>query len=111
MVLTCAFIFRWRLFCLTRCSDWEYPGVQGAGNNQVSSTDSARFLTFLQLLRAQLPESAKLTAATQVTPFAGPDGTPMRDVSAFAQVLDWILIMNYDIWGGKHTLMSLLCCD
>ncbi|KDN38191.1 hypothetical protein RSAG8_09694, partial [Rhizoctonia solani AG-8 WAC10335] len=83
--------------------DWEYPGVQGAGNNQVSSQDSAHFLTFLQLLRSQLPKPAKLTAATQVTPFAGPDGRPLTDVSEFAKVLDWILIMNYDIWGASST--------
>ncbi|CAE7226628.1 unnamed protein product [Rhizoctonia solani] len=83
--------------------DWEYPGVQGAGNNQISPQDSANFLLFLQLLRSQLPKSAKLTAATQVTPFAGPDGRPLQDVSAFAQVLDWILIMNYDIWGASPT--------
>lgn len=24
----------------------------------------------------------------------------MKDVSAFAKVLDWILIMNYDVWGA-----------
>ncbi|CAE6516552.1 unnamed protein product [Rhizoctonia solani] len=83
--------------------DWEYPGVQGAGNNQVSPQDSAHFLTFLQLLRSQLPKPAKLTAATQVTPFAGPDGRPLTDVSEFAKVLDWILIMNYDIWGASST--------
>ncbi|CUA69068.1 Chitinase 4 [Candida albicans SC5314] [Rhizoctonia solani] len=83
--------------------DWEYPGVQGAGNNQVSPQDSAHFLTFLQLLRSQLPKPAKLTAATQVTPFAGPDGRPLKDVSEFAKVLDWILIMNYDIWGASST--------
>ncbi|GAB1519675.1 hypothetical protein RhiTH_002743 [Rhizoctonia solani] len=65
--------------------DWEYPGVQGAGNNQVSPQDSTHFLTFLQLLRSQLPKSAKLTAATQVTPFAGPDGRPLADVSEFAK--------------------------
>ncbi|KAF8759720.1 hypothetical protein RHS01_01519 [Rhizoctonia solani] len=41
---------------------------------------------FLQLLRSQLPKSAKLTAATQVTPFAGPDGRPLADVSEFAKV-------------------------
>lgn len=47
------------------------------------------------------PLGAKLTlsAAVSITPFAGPDGNPMTDVSAFAKVLDWIAIMNYDIWG------------
>ncbi|KAG9120722.1 hypothetical protein FRC07_003663 [Ceratobasidium sp. 392] len=83
--------------------DWEYPGTQGAGNNKVSPSDSAHFLTFLQLLRAQLPDSAKITAATQVTPFIGSDGEPLKDVSAFAKVLDWILIMNYDVWGASSS--------
>ncbi|KAG8726871.1 hypothetical protein FRC12_023021, partial [Ceratobasidium sp. 428] len=83
--------------------DWEYPGTQGAGNNKVSPSDSAHFLTFLQLLRAQLPNDAKITAATQVTPFVGSDGEPMKDISAFAKVLDWILIMNYDVWGASSS--------
>ncbi|KAG8743978.1 hypothetical protein FRC10_011052 [Ceratobasidium sp. 414] len=83
--------------------DWEYPGMQGAGNNKVSPSDSAHFLTFLQLLRSQLPASAKITAATQVTPFIGSDGEPMKDISEFAQVLDWVLIMNYDVWGASPT--------
>ncbi|QRV73087.1 chitinase [Ceratobasidium sp. AG-Ba] len=83
--------------------DWEYPGTQGAGSNKVSHQDTPHFLSFLQLLRAQLPPSAKITAATQVTPFIGPDGQPLKDVSAFAKVLDWILIMNYDVWGASST--------
>ncbi|KAG8687376.1 hypothetical protein FRC08_011997 [Ceratobasidium sp. 394] len=83
--------------------DWEYPGTQGAGNNKVSPSDSTHFLTFLQLLRSQLPTPAKITAATQVTPFIGSNGEPMKDISAFAQVLDWILIMNYDVWGASST--------
>ena len=33
-------------------------------------------------------------------PFAGPDGTPSADVSEFAQYLDHIEIMNYDVWGS-----------
>lgn len=28
----------------------------------------------------------------------------MKDVSAFAKVLDWILIMNYDTWGCEFYL-------
>jgi chitinase len=31
-----------------------------------------------------------LTAAVSITPFMGPDGTPMNDVSEFAQYLDHI---------------------
>lgn len=80
--------------------DWEYPGVKGADNNIVSSQDSANFLIFLQLLRQTLPPTAILSTATQVWPFVGPDQAPLSDVSAFAKVLDWIMIMNYDIWGS-----------
>lgn len=75
--------------------------MQGAGDNKVSPSDSANYLSFLQLLRSQLPEVAKITAATQVTPFIGPEGTPLKDISEFAKVFDWILIMNYDVWGGE----------
>jgi chitinase len=40
-----------------------------------------------------------LTAAVATVPFIGPDGNPLSDVSGFSKVLDWIAIMNYDIWG------------
>ncbi|PPQ82606.1 hypothetical protein CVT25_007120 [Psilocybe cyanescens] len=80
--------------------DWEYPSHQGIGCNTISDDDSANFLSFLQELR-QDPEGAQLTltAAVGLTPFAGPGGTPLSNVSAFADVLDHIAIMNYDVWG------------
>lgn len=83
--------------------DWEYPGVMGQDGNIVSSSDSANYLLFLQLLRKTLPAGAKITAATQVWPFAGTNGNPLRDVSAFAEVFDWITVMNYDVWGSSNT--------
>ncbi|OWZ52219.1 chitinase [Cryptococcus neoformans] len=83
--------------------DWEYPGTAGADGNAVSSDDSANFLIFLQDLRAALPSEAIITTATQVWPFADSNGNPMTDVSEFAKVLDWILIMNYDVWGSSST--------
>lgn len=79
--------------------DWEYPAQDGAGGNLVSPNDGANFLAFLRVLRATLPQGAIITAATQTVPFAGADGEPMQDVSAFAEVLDWVLLMNYDTWG------------
>jgi hypothetical protein len=82
--------------------DWEYPNGTGAGNEK-SSNDSANFLKFLKLLRNQLPVEARITAATQDFPFAGKDGQPLSDVSDFAGVLDWILVMNYDVWGCEYT--------
>ena len=79
--------------------DWEYPGQQGNAGNGVSSSDTANFLLFLQDLRRVLPPPAKITAATQTVPFAGPDGYPLQDASEFSKVLDWVLLMNYDVWG------------
>ena len=40
-----------------------------------------------------------LSAAASIVPFNGPDGTPSNDVSEFAKVLDYVAIMNYDVWG------------
>ncbi|KAJ3893612.1 glycoside hydrolase family 18 protein [Lentinula edodes] len=81
--------------------DWEYPGKQGIGCNTVSSSDSENFLSFLQELR-QDPQGAQLilAAAVSITPWIGSSGEPMSDVSVFAEVLDHISIMNYDIWGS-----------
>lgn len=80
--------------------DWEYPNQSGAGN-EYSPDDTSNFLLFLKRLRKKLPPSARITAATQVWPFADRDGQPLGDVSEFARVLDWILLMNYDVWGSS----------
>jgi chitinase len=70
---------------------WEYPGDPGIGCNKLSSDDSANFLLFLQQLRGEAAaHNLTLTAAVSLTPFAGSDGTPMTDVSEFADVLDYI---------------------
>ncbi|THG95934.1 hypothetical protein EW145_g7877 [Phellinidium pouzarii] len=82
--------------------DWEYPGQAGAGNPN-SPQDSANFLAMLRLLRSLLPRSARITAAVQDTPFVDATGSPMKDVSAFAGVLDWVNIMNYDVFGSSST--------
>ena len=49
----------------------------------------------------------KISAAVSQTPFAGSDGQPMQDVSLFAQVLDWIVIMNYDVWQCRALFYSV----
>ncbi|KAI6021717.1 glycoside hydrolase family 18 protein [Pisolithus microcarpus] len=63
--------------------DWEYPGKQGAGCNIVSSNDTANFLEFITELRQQAP-NLTLSAAVSILPFQ----------------LDWIEIMNYDVFGS-----------
>ena len=82
--------------------DWEYPGQPGANGNVVSGSDTANYLSFLRVLRQTLPSTAKITAAAMTVPWADPQGNPMKDMSGFGQVLDWILIMNYDTWGCKY---------
>lgn len=83
--------------------DWEFPGQGGNDQNTESPKDSANYLLFLQLLRRTLPPAAKITAAVMTVPWADANGNPLRDVSGFAQVLDWVLIMNYDTWGSSST--------
>lgn len=40
-----------------------------------------------------------VTAAAAGTPWLGQNGNPVTDVTGFAKVLDYVTIMNYDIWG------------
>jgi len=81
--------------------DWEYPNHQGVGCNTISSKDSANFLLLLQELRSTKSTSHLiLSAATSLTPFADSSGSPSTDVSGFAKVLDFIEVMNYDVWGS-----------
>lgn len=86
--------------------DWEYPGRQGAEGNSVDSNDTPNFLSFLTILRAILPPTARISAAVQTTTFLDTRAQPMTDLADFAHVLDWVLLMNYDVWGCKHTFYS-----
>ncbi|KAL4077337.1 glycoside hydrolase family 18 protein [Scleroderma yunnanense] len=72
--------------------DWEYPGKQGIGCNVVSSNDPANFLEFLKELRQTLSPTVTLSAAVPLAPY-------QSDVSGYAETLDYIVMMNYDIWG------------
>jgi len=87
--------------------DWEYPAKQGIGCNVVSQNDTANFLLFLQKLRSMDGgQDIILSAAVAILPFIGPDGNPISDVSEFAKVLDYIEIMNYDVWGSWDTTVG-----
>ncbi|THU89045.1 glycoside hydrolase [Dendrothele bispora CBS 962.96] len=81
--------------------DWLYPNRQGLGCNIVNENDTANFLEFLKELRSDSVGSRlNLSAAVSITPFNGPDGNPSSDVSEFANYLDYITLVNYDIWGS-----------
>ncbi|KIM69393.1 glycoside hydrolase family 18 protein [Scleroderma citrinum Foug A] len=83
--------------------DWEYPGKQGMGCNIVSPNDTANFLEFITELR-QLAPNLTLSAAVGILPFVDATGNPTSDASAFAKQLDWIEIMNYDVFGTFSTV-------
>ncbi|KAI3604579.1 glycoside hydrolase family 18 protein [Moniliophthora roreri] len=81
--------------------DWEYPNRQGIGCNVISKEDTPNFLSFLQELRKDpVGSNLTLTAATSIQPWNNTDGVPSSDLSGFAQVLDFITIMNYDVWNS-----------
>ncbi|KIJ18459.1 chitinase [Paxillus involutus ATCC 200175] len=81
--------------------DWEYPNAPGIGCNLISADDTKNYLSFLQELRKD-PVGIKLTisAATSVLPFVDAAGKHSTDVTGFAKVLDYISIMNYDVFGS-----------
>jgi chitinase len=80
--------------------DWEYPGHQGIGCNAISLSDSANFLELLRELRTT-PETKNLilSAAVSINPFVDSSGNPSVNVAEFAKLLDFIEVMDYDIWG------------
>lgn len=82
--------------------DWEYPNQPGSGNIQDPS-DTANFQTFLQELRSALPKGALLTGAVSLQPWTGSNGQPVGSVARAAGAMDYVMLMNYDVWGSSST--------
>ncbi|KIK53286.1 glycoside hydrolase family 18 protein [Collybiopsis luxurians FD-317 M1] len=80
--------------------DWEYPNSDAIGCNVKSPQDSANYLAYLKELRSSLPKPYLITIAAGITPLPDASGNPLKDVSGFAQVLDFVALMVYDIWGS-----------
>ena len=82
------------------CISWEYPNSQGIGCNTISKRDTPNLLSLLKELRAHpIGEKLILTAAVPITPWLGPTDQP-SDIAPFAKLLNYIAIMNYDLWGS-----------
>ncbi|KAJ7099548.1 glycoside hydrolase superfamily [Mycena belliarum] len=79
--------------------DWEYPNSVGAGN-PYGPADSANLLSLIKGLRASLGTSKILSAAVTDLPWLGSNGSPLKDLSAYASQLTYVNLMNYDINGG-----------
>ncbi|TFY78393.1 hypothetical protein EWM64_g5618, partial [Hericium alpestre] len=80
--------------------DWEYPNSEGIGCNVQSPADVDNFLSLLQALRAD-PTGSKLilTAAVAGSPWPDANNNPSTNLTGFASTLDYIAIMNYDVFG------------
>ncbi|KAJ1948251.1 hypothetical protein FBU59_001679, partial [Linderina macrospora] len=82
--------------------DWEYPGRLGDNCNVFDAVnDTPNYLRFLQDLRAKFDSTfgtrqKLITLAIRVQPF-DINGSPATDVSAFAKVVDYGNLMQYDI--------------
>ncbi|KAL1749252.1 glycoside hydrolase family 18 protein [Schizophyllum fasciatum] len=93
--------------------DWEYPNSAGAGNPHDPS-DAANLLTLLKDVRNKIGNDRTISAAVAHQPWIGDNGSPLRDVSAYAAVMDWVGIMNYDVSGasahpGPNAPLGNLC--
>lgn len=81
--------------------DWEYPYSTAAGT--YAAYDTLNFQTFLQDLRQGLPSGAIITAAVAQAPWIASNGESVGNVARAAGALDYIMIMNYDVWGSSST--------
>ena len=67
----------------------------------MNGADASNFVSFLQALRQDpVGKNLILTASASLFPWKDANGEQLKDVSGFAQTLDWVAIMNYDIWGS-----------
>ncbi|OHF04139.1 glycosyl hydrolase family 18 [Colletotrichum orchidophilum] len=97
--------------------DVEYPARQGLGCNTINDNDTANFASFLTELRQKQKKQLYLTAATSLTPWnnaqlvASTNGT----LAPFANTLDYLMIMGYDIYGpwaatgGPNAPLAMAC--
>lgn len=84
--------------------DWEFPASpNGLSCNIVDKADTAHYLSFFQELRNSTVAKDIIITATAVGPWN--DATEAASTSgmdAFAKVLDWVSIMDYDVWGPGY---------
>lgn len=86
--------------------DWEYPNHQGIGCNTISPQDTPNFLALLTELRAHpVGKNLILAAAAPLAPWPDANGNP-SNIAPFAKLLDFITIMNYDVWGSWSTAVG-----
>ncbi|CAH7669749.1 glycoside hydrolase superfamily [Phakopsora pachyrhizi] len=83
--------------------DWEYPGQAQVQDNTVSPQDTEALLKFFLTLRSRLGAHSIISAAVTDSTFLDKSGKRTTNVSGFGEVLDYILIMNYDVNSESAT--------
>ncbi|GAA94301.1 glycoside hydrolase family 18 protein [Mixia osmundae IAM 14324] len=79
--------------------DWEYPGQQGNSGNVISPNDTANFALFLTTLRSVLGAKPIISLAVSVGGLRDANGNALTTYSSFLSSVDYLMLMNYDVWG------------
>ena len=83
--------------------DWEYPNNVGACN-AFAEADSSNLVALVQELRnSTAGQSLILTSTVSGALWNGTQTTNDTNVVALAEALDYISIMNYDVFGSFST--------
>nr|AGC59911.1 chitinase [Comamonas sp. J9] len=91
--------------------DWEYPGVQGIGNNVVDAVNDKHNLT---LLMAEFRKQLDAYSATQngkkfyltAAIGAGSEKIDQTEPAEYSKSMDWVNIMTYDFHGDWDTSVN-----
>ncbi|MBW0497083.1 hypothetical protein O181_036798 [Austropuccinia psidii MF-1] len=81
--------------------DWEYPSIQGIGCNTVDDSDAFNQQLFMKEVKKLWPQGS-LSACVSIAGIRQFDYTPLpaANLTTFAQVLDKVHIMAYDVYGS-----------
>ena len=92
-----------KLFIL--CS-WQFPNVNLTCNT-VSSNDLDNYLKLIQEMRnSTVLQHLTISATVPVKPWVNASGNHAENLSDFAQVLDFIELMNYDTWNTGQSVVG-----
>jgi chitinase len=91
--------------------DWEYPGVQGIGNNVVDTVNDKHNMT---LLMAEFRKQLDAYSATQggkkfyltAAIGAGSEKIDQTEPAEYSKSMDWVNVMTYDFHGDWDTTVN-----
>ncbi|KAL0577926.1 hypothetical protein V5O48_004065 [Marasmius crinis-equi] len=96
------------------------PPVKAFSCNTINANDTANFIPFLEELHKDLiGKNLILTTVIPITPCNNTSGNPSTNLSHFVNALNYITLMDYEIWGpwvspplvGPNASLDDLCAD